>query len=177
MSHPIVPTDSAIDPSPVIRPFSRRQRPVSVYDLPLDALRERIEAEGQPGFRAQQVWDWVYGRKVTSWQEMKNLPGSLRTDLEESLPLSTMKPVQELVTDNGDTYKLLYETFDGQLVETVLMLYRDRATVCVSCQVGCAVGCAFCATGLGGLTRNLTAGEMVRKRSTPPARRGNSVGR
>jgi 23S rRNA (adenine2503-C2)-methyltransferase len=69
--------------------------------------------------------------------------------------------VHAIETDDGETVKFLYTTHDGQLVETVLMFYPDRATVCVSCQVGCAVGCAFCATGLGGLQRNLTAGEMV----------------
>jgi len=176
MSQSIAASDPAIEPSPVIRPFSRRQRPVSVYDLPLDDLRSRLEAEDYPGFRAQQVWDWVYGKKVTSWQEMKNLPAPLREGLQESLPLATMTLVRELVSDNGDTYKLLYESFDGQFVETVLMLYRDRATVCVSCQVGCAVGCAFCATGLGGLTRNLTAGEMVQQ-TIDAARRAADLGR
>jgi 23S rRNA (adenine2503-C2)-methyltransferase len=107
---------------------------------------------------------------------MTNLPAALRAQLAESLPFTTMKPVRELVTDNGDTYKLLYETFDGQFVETVLMLYRERATVCVSCQVGCAVGCAFCATGLGGLTRNLTAGEIVQQ-TVDAARRAGELGR
>jgi 23S rRNA (adenine2503-C2)-methyltransferase len=107
---------------------------------------------------------------------MLNLPRELRVWLAESLPFATMRPVRELVTDNGDTHKLLYETFDGQFVETVLMLYRERATVCVSCQVGCAVGCAFCATGLGGLTRNLTAGEMVQQ-TVDAARRAAELGR
>jgi 23S rRNA (adenine2503-C2)-methyltransferase len=69
--------------------------------------------------------------------------------------------VHEVVADGGETIKTLYRTMDGELIETVLMLYPDRATVCVSCQVGCAVGCAFCATGLGGLSRNLSTGEMV----------------
>jgi 23S rRNA (adenine2503-C2)-methyltransferase len=158
------------------RPAFRRERPVSVYDLSLEQLGDRLATDGFPGYRAQQVWDWVYGKKVTSYAEMRNLPSGLRAHLETSLPFATMKPVRELVTDNGDTYKLLYETFDGQFVETVLMLYRDRATVCVSCQVGCAVGCAFCATGLGGLTRNLTAGEMVQQ-TVDAARRANELGR
>jgi 23S rRNA (adenine2503-C2)-methyltransferase len=87
-----------------------------------------------------------------------------------------MQPVRELATDGSETIKTLYRTFDGQFVETVLMLYPDRATVCVSCQVGCAVGCAFCATGLGGLTRNLTAGEMVQQ-TIDAARRARDLGR
>jgi 23S rRNA (adenine2503-C2)-methyltransferase len=92
---------------------------------------------------------------------MTTLPAALRERLAERVPLLSFTPVREITTDGGDTIKTLYRTADGQFVEAVLMLYRDRATVCVSCQVGCAVGCAFCATGLGGLTRNLTAGEMV----------------
>ncbi len=75
--------------------------------------------------------------------------------------MTTLAPVRTLTADDGETIKTLYRTGDGQLLETVLMLYPDRATVCVSCQVGCAVGCAFCATGLMGLARNLGAGEMV----------------
>ena len=75
--------------------------------------------------------------------------------------MTTLTPVRTLTADDGETIKTLYRTVDGQLLETVLMLYPDRATVCVSCQVGCAVGCAFCATGLMGLARNLGAGEMV----------------
>jgi 23S rRNA (adenine2503-C2)-methyltransferase len=75
--------------------------------------------------------------------------------------ISLLETVRSISTDDGETVKTLYRTGDDQVLETVLMLYPDRATVCVSCQVGCAVGCAFCATGLMGLTRNLGAGEMV----------------
>ena len=177
-------TELAHDPSPHIhiddtitpKPASRRNRPVSMYDLSLEQLQERLSALQVPSYRAQQLFDWTYDKKVTSYDDMKNVPSSLRTSLEESLPFATMKPVREMVTDNGDTYKILYETFDGQFVETVLMLYHDRATVCVSCQVGCAVGCAFCATGLGGLMRNLTAGEMVQQ-TVDAARRATELGR
>jgi 23S rRNA (adenine2503-C2)-methyltransferase len=177
-------THLAQDPSPHIhvdevitpKPASRRDRPVTMYDLGFDQLQERLAALEVPAYRAQQLYDWTYDKKVTSYEGMTNLPATLRDALDDSLPFATMKPVRELVTDNGDTYKILYETFDGQFVETVLMLYRDRATVCVSCQVGCAVGCAFCATGLGGLMRNLTAGEMVQQ-TVDAARRANELGR
>jgi 23S rRNA (adenine2503-C2)-methyltransferase len=89
------------------------------------------------------------------------VPSALRVTLGDALPTDPLTLVHAIETDDGESVKLLYTTHDGQLVETVLMFYPDRATVCVSCQVGCAVGCAFCATGLGGLQRNLTAGEMV----------------
>ncbi|MCD6033482.1 MAG: radical enzyme Cfr family, partial [Thermomicrobiales bacterium] len=92
---------------------------------------------------------------------MPNVPVALREALATAVPMTTLAPVRTLTADDGETIKTLYRTDDGQLLETVLMLYPDRATVCVSCQVGCAVGCAFCATGLMGLARNLGAGEMV----------------
>jgi len=168
-------TDLTITPTPAAR-APRRERPVTVYDLPFESLEERIVDLGAPAYRAKQIYDWVYGKQVTGYDEMRNVPAGLRTTLAETLPFSTMKLVRELVTDDGETYKLLYQTFDGQFVETVLMLYPDRATVCVSCQVGCAVGCAFCATGLGGLTRNLTAGEMVQQ-TVDAARRARQLGR
>lgn len=156
---PATPHEDVIAP----RPASRRQRPVAIYDLTVTQLQERLAELGQPAWRAKQIYEWVYQHRVTGYEQMTNLPAALRAQLAETIPFSTMKPVKELVTDNGDTCKLLYETFDGQFVETVLMFYPERSTVCVSCQVGCAVGCAFCATGLGGLTRNLTTGEIVQQ--------------
>jgi len=177
-------TDLVLQPSPTVlldetvtpRPVSRRNRPVSLYDLAFEGLQARLADLDAPAWRAAQIYDWTYGKKVTSWDDMTNVPATLRERLGKMLPFATMTPVKELVTDNGDTYKVLYETFDGQFVETVLMLYRERATVCVSCQVGCAVGCAFCATGLGGLMRNLTAGEMVQQ-AVDAARRAGELGR
>jgi 23S rRNA (adenine2503-C2)-methyltransferase len=168
-------TDLTITPTPAAR-TPRRARPVTIYDLPFDALEAKIVELGAPKYRAKQIWDWVYGSQVAGWDEMRNLPADLRTSLAEAIPFSTMRLIRESVSDDGDTHKLLYQTFDGQFVETVLMLYPDRATVCVSCQVGCAVGCAFCATGLGGLTRSLTAGEMVQQ-TVDAARQARGVGR
>jgi 23S rRNA (adenine2503-C2)-methyltransferase len=132
-----------------------------LYDLTLPELEERLVALGHPAFRARQVWGWAYRHLVNDFPEMHNLPAPLREELATALPLDLLTPVRTLTADDGETIKTLYRTEDGQLLETVLMLYPDRATVCVSCQVGCAVGCAFCATGLMGLTRNLSAGEMV----------------
>jgi 23S rRNA (adenine2503-C2)-methyltransferase len=140
---------------------SRRDRPVALYDFTLGELAEWCRTRGLPAYRARQLYGWAYRHLVTDYDTMTNLSASLRSELKDNLPLSTMSPVRDVEADGGETIKTLYRTFDGQLVETVLMLYPDRATVCVSCQVGCAVGCAFCATGLGGLTRNLSAGEMV----------------
>jgi 23S rRNA (adenine2503-C2)-methyltransferase len=145
-------------PAPVER---RRVRPVTLYDLTVAELSDRLAALDAPRYRAVQVYEWAYRHLAATYGEMTNLPAGLRQQLGESLPLTALTPVQELIADGGETVKTLYRTVDGHFVETVLMFYPDRVTVCVSCQVGCAVGCAFCATGLGGLGRNLTAGEMV----------------
>jgi len=168
-------TDLTITSTPAAR-TTRRERPVTIYDLPFDQLEARLVDLGAPNYRAKQIFDWTYDKQVTGYDGMRNVPVDLRDTLSESLPFSTMKLVRALVADDGETYKLLYQTFDGQFVETVLMLYPERATVCVSCQVGCAVGCAFCATGIGGLTRNLTAGEMVQQ-TVDAARRAKELGR
>jgi 23S rRNA (adenine2503-C2)-methyltransferase len=161
---------------PVRSAVPRRDRPVSLQDLTLSELEDRLTALGQPAYRARQLFDWTYKRLVSDYEEMTSLPAALRQELASSLPVTTMQPVREIASDGGETIKILYRTFDGQFVETVLMLYPDRATVCVSCQVGCAVGCAFCATGLGGLTRNLTTGEMVQQ-TVDAARRAREFGR
>lgn len=152
----ILETDVLIMPA-----RGRRVTRTTLYDLSFDALRARLTDMGQQPFRASQLYDWAYQKLVTGYDAMANLPAELRASLAESLPMDPLSLVHAVETDDGETVKMLYTTHDGQLVETVLMFYPDRATVCVSCQVGCAVGCAFCATGLGGLQRNLTAGEMV----------------
>jgi len=175
-STPVVPNaDPASVPVPA-RPFSRRTRPVGFFDLPLEQLEERIVALGGERYRAKQLWTWAYGKLVPGYDAMTNVPAALRDRLATDLPFGSMRLVREFMADDGETVKLLYQTVDGQFVETVLMLYPDRATVCVSCQVGCAVGCAFCATGLGGLTRNLTAGEIVQQ-TVDAARRAREMGR
>jgi len=112
---------------------------------------------GFPAYRGRQIWKWAYRQLVTDYLEIGNIPSALRDTLANDSPISLLEPVRAVATDDGETIKTLYRTADDQVLETVLMLYRNRATVCVSCQVGCA----FCATGLMGLARNLSAGEMV----------------
>jgi 23S rRNA (adenine2503-C2)-methyltransferase len=143
----------------LVRP--RSERPLGLYDLTLAELTERPQGMGQPAYRATQIYHALYQQLAGSYDEMTTLPAALRAELAGTLPLSTLGHVRDRTADDEQTIKTLYRTGDGELVETVLMLYPDRATVCVSCQVGCAVGCAFCATGLGGLARNLSAGEIV----------------
>jgi 23S rRNA (adenine2503-C2)-methyltransferase len=125
---------------------------------------------GTPRYRVDQVWNGLYTRlgEPDSWTD---LPKQLRRELTERLP-SALTPVTESVSRNGDTVKFLWELDGKSRIETVLMLYRDRATVCVSSQAGCAMGCGFCATGQAGFTRHLTTGEIVEQvvRATERAR-------
>jgi 23S rRNA (adenine2503-C2)-methyltransferase len=148
-------------PAPLQPVASRRARPRGLYDLTLSELETRVKELGHPAYRARQVWNWAYRQLVPDYEAMRNVPAALRDELQAALPMDALEPVRTLTADDGETIKTLYRTRDGELLETVLMLYPDRATVCVSCQVGCAVGCAFCATGLMGLSRNLSAGEIV----------------
>ncbi len=143
------------------RPVPLSSRRTGLYDLSLADLTGRLTALGQPAYRARQIYTGAYRQLADSYEAMTGLPKALRPTLAADLPLRLLQPVELHEADGGDTVKALFRTDDGELFETVLMLYPDRATVCISCQVGCAVGCAFCATGIGGLMRNLTAGEMV----------------
>src|SRR5215213_1605460 len=139
----------------------RAARPRGAYDLSLAELEMRVLELGFPAYRGRQLWNWAYRQLVNDYDAMSNIPTSLRDALTREAPLLLLEPVRTVAADDGETIKTLYRTRDNQVLETVLMLYPNRATVCVSCQVGCAVGCAFCATGLMGLARNLGAGEMV----------------
>ncbi len=134
-----------------------------------DELQAHLAGLGQPAFRAKQILQWFYGpRRVASFEEMTDLPAALRASLAAEFRLETLATVRRLGSDDT-TQKFLFRLGDGQLVESVLIpaspaLYgetSDRRTLCVSSQVGCAYGCKFCASGLDGWTRNLSAGEIV----------------
>lgn len=155
---------------------SRRNRPRSVYDFTLDELTAWMQERGYPAFRARQLFRWLYHNLASSYDEITVLPKDLREALAADLPLSAVSPIFEVQTDDDETVKVLYRTADQLTLETVLMFYPDRATICVSCQVGCAVGCSFCATGMGGLQRNLTTGEIVAQ-VVDIARRAREAGR
>lgn len=127
------------------------------FDLSRDELAELLEAE--PRYRVDQVWSGLYEHKVDP-VDMTALPKALRARLTSELPLA-LDPVTERVSDDGRTVKWLWSLDGGARVETVLMHYPDRSTVCVSTQAGCAMGCGFCATGQAGYERNLTVGEIV----------------
>lgn len=144
-----------------------------------DATRAELAEllAGEPRYRVDQVWQGLY-EQLRSPSEMTSLPTALRARLDAALP-AALTLVAERVSDGGDTVKLLWELARGGRIETVLMLYPDRATVCVSSQAGCAMACGFCATGQAGFTRHLTTGEIVEQvvRAARIARdRGRRVG-
>jgi 23S rRNA (adenine2503-C2)-methyltransferase len=125
----------------------------------LGALLRTVAGDALPSYRIDQVWAGLH-QQLTEPDDWTNLPRSLRATLADVLP-PALTPVTESVSDRGDTVKFLWELAGGSRIETVLMLYRDRATVCVSSQAGCAMACGFCATGQAGFTRHLTVGEIV----------------
>jgi 23S rRNA (adenine2503-C2)-methyltransferase len=136
------------------------ERPV-LYDLTYDQLGELLSGWGEPRFRADQVWRWLYGSLVSSPEQMANVPAGLRTRMATETTLTLLTPLAEQESRSGLTRKVLFLLPDGQTVESVLMHYQGRRTACISSQVGCGMGCTFCATGQGGLARNLSAGEIV----------------
>jgi 23S rRNA (adenine2503-C2)-methyltransferase len=133
----------------------------SLLDLTHDQLKGLLTSWGEPSYRADQVWSWLYRSLVTDFQEMTNLPKVLRERLADTTLLRTMKPLEERVSADGLTRKVLFALRDNQTIESVLMHYEQRRTTCISTQVGCPLGCVFCATGQSGFVRNLTPGEIV----------------
>ena len=135
---------------------------LDLYALDRDGLVELMTELGEPAYRAGQVASWLV-RGVDDPMRMTDLPAALRERLAESTAGSTPELVAHHVADGGRTHKFLLRFRDGEAIETVLMRYPRRATVCISTQAGCAMGCPFCATGQAGLRRQLTAGEIVRQ--------------
>jgi 23S rRNA (adenine2503-C2)-methyltransferase len=129
----------------------------SLYHPSRDELAGLLD--GEPRYRLDQIWQGLY-QNLAVPAEMSNLPKALRATLANRLP-QALHTVVRRVSDGGDTVKYLWDLHDGKRVETVLMLYPDRVTVCVSSQAGCAMGCGFCATGQAGFARHLTVGEIV----------------
>jgi len=143
------------------------QKP-SLFGESLESLTERTVEAGFKPFRAKQVMEWLYKKRVESWDEMTNLPKDFRAWLDGNFILYPARPLIDK-RSNDVTQKLLMELEDRSLIETVLIrapqtgvgLEKSRKTVCVSIQVGCAYGCKFCASGLAGFRRNLVAAEVV----------------
>ena len=133
---------------------------VDIKSMTLEELTAWFKEQGEPAFRAKQVFQWLY-RGVTSFDEMSNLSKPLRQKLSENCFITAPKVARKQMSALDGTIKYLWELGDGNCIETVLMRYKHGNTVCISCQVGCRMGCAFCASTLAGKVRDLTPAEMI----------------
>ena len=142
-------------------PRGRRKPPRHLADLAPDERTTLVVEAGLPGFRAKQLATHYFSRLVDDPAQMTALPAAVRDELVAKLLPPLMTPLGTLEADKGTTRKTLWRLFDGALVESVLMRYPGRVTMCVSSQAGCGMACPFCATGQGGLQRNMSTGEIV----------------
>jgi 23S rRNA (adenine2503-C2)-methyltransferase len=128
--------------------------------MPLDELNDYFVSIGEPKFRGGQVFNWMYNHLVTDFAEMENLPKELRNKLSEETIIQTLEYVDSQVSESTGTKKFILETIDHNKIESVIIPEAKRTTLCISTQVGCPLDCKFCATGLMGYKKNLTAGEI-----------------
>ena len=139
----------------------RGKPPVHLADLTPEQRVEKVKELGMPGFRAAQLEKHYFTHYTADPAHMTDLPAAGREELVHGLLPPLLTEVRRLETDKGDTIKFLWKLHDGALVESVLMRYPGRITLCVSSQAGCGMNCPFCATGQAGLTRNMSAAEIV----------------
>ncbi len=139
----------------------RGKPPVHLADLTIQERTERIKELGIPGFRAKQISTHYFSHYTSDAEAMTDLPKEGREDLIKKVLPPLLTEVKRLQTDKGDTVKFLWKLYDGALVESVLMRYPNRITLCISSQAGCGMNCPFCATGQAGLTRNMSSAEIV----------------
>ena len=132
----------------------------NIKDYDLQDLKEELVNIGEKGFRAEQIFKWLYQEKVKSFDEMTNLSLELREKLKENYTICNYNILRKLESADG-TKKYLFDILDGNAIESVLMEYHYGKSICVSSQVGCKMGCKFCASTGIPFVRNLTAGEIV----------------
>jgi 23S rRNA (adenine2503-C2)-methyltransferase len=132
----------------------------SIYSLQLHELKDWLSENGEKPFRAEQIFEWLYKKRITSFEDMSNVSKGLRDKIANHFDLTTLNTAIQQTSADG-TIKFLFELHDGYSIETVLMRHDYGNSVCVTTQVGCRIGCTFCASTLGGLKRHLEAGEIV----------------
>ncbi|MCU0345200.1 MAG: 23S rRNA (adenine(2503)-C(2))-methyltransferase RlmN, partial [Ignavibacterium sp.] len=132
-----------------------------IKGLPLKELRDFFTAADEKRFRGDQVFEWIYGHMVSSFDEMSTLPNYLRNKLNLYCVLNTLTLISSEQSQRTGTKKYLFKTHDDLIVESVIIPDPKRVTLCISTQVGCPLDCQFCATGVMGYKRNLTAAEII----------------
>jgi 23S rRNA (adenine2503-C2)-methyltransferase len=153
-------TNESLPAEPIVEQPAAIQLKTSILEETEESMVDWLGERGFPKYRAKQVLSWIYQRRVDNFQDMSDLPKSLRNDLEAEFSIFTSKTQEAQHSEDG-TEKLLIELADGGRIECVLLRDGPRRSICVSSQVGCAMGCVFCASGLDGVDRNLTRGEIV----------------
>jgi 23S rRNA (adenine2503-C2)-methyltransferase len=173
------PTTGALKPGQLTFRAPRAGKPPQhLADLDPAQRKAAVEALGHKGFRARQLSTHYFERLVDSPQEMSDLPKAIRDDLVAAMLPPLLTPIRTVVADKGRTIKSVWRLHDGALVESVLMRYPKRVTICVSSQAGCGMNCPFCATGQEGLTRNMSTAEIVEQvvHAARSLRRGDLAG-
>ena len=138
-----------------------KNKKIFLKDFRLSEIEDFIVEIGEPKFRGKQIFNWMYDNLIDNFDEMGNLPKSLREKLDEVSQINTLKLLSTQGSESTETKKYLFETYDGKKIESVIIPENGRRTLCISTQVGCPLDCKFCATGLMGYTRNLTTGEII----------------
>ncbi len=134
----------------------------SIYSVRFDEMKDWLKEHGQQSFRAKQIFEWLYEKRVNQFDEMTNLSKDLRQLLADNFTMTTLETVVRQESRDG-TIKFLFELQDGYTIETVLMRHEYGNSVCVTTQVGCRIGCTFCASTLGGLNVTLKRARLYRK--------------
>ena len=132
-----------------------------IVSFTYEQLKEEMLAIGEKAFRSRQIYEWLHVKLADSFGDMTNLPKALRERLEREYEIRKVHMLERLISKKDPTEKFLFELYDGNVVESVLMKYEYGNSVCISSQVGCRMGCRFCASTIGGLVRNLTPSEML----------------
>lgn len=133
----------------------------NILNFNIDEIKNWMKDKGESTFRAEQIMDWIYKNNVWNFDMMKNLPKKLRSILKREFYIEIPELVKIYKSQKEDTIKFLYRYNDGNVIETVVMKYNRGNSICVSTQVGCKMGCNFCASTIGGMVRNLSAGEII----------------
>lgn len=167
-----------VTPVPLVFNAPRRGLPPThIADLDAAGRKAAVAELGLPGFRSDQIARQYYGRLVADPAAMTDLPAGVRDTIAEALFPPLLSVVRHIACDEGTTRKTLWRAGDGTMLESVLMRYPERATLCISSQAGCGMACPFCATGQGGLDRNLSTAEIVDQvRAAAAAMRDGEVG-
>ena len=148
------------EPAAIIPPVKVPALP-GILDVPAEELRAWLAERRQPGMRVNQIRKQILANRATTFEEMSDLPKGLRAELATTFAVFTSRVERHLFASSDDTHKLVLRLHDDRMIECVLIQDQGRATACISTQVGCGMGCVFCASGLNGVVRNLTAGEIV----------------